>query len=82
MPETVTSGTAGIRLPPGPAAAAAEEAARLRATAAAGDVAAPPADVPDLGGGTREAGLRRALPVLAAVAAAGILVAALRRRGT
>ena len=57
-------------LPPGPAAAAAEAAARGRATS----------DVLDLGGVSRETILRRALPVAAALAAAGVVVGVLRRR--
>jgi len=94
--EPVASGTAGIRLPPGPAAAAAEAAARGRASVAgaparspasppaADDLASPrgrpTADVLDLGEVGRDAVLRRALPVVVALAAAGALVAALRRR--
>jgi carbon monoxide dehydrogenase subunit G len=71
----VATGTAGIRLPPGPAAAAAEAAARAGARAAR-----PTETVLDLGEASREALLRRALPLLAVVAAAGVLAAVLRRR--
>jgi carbon monoxide dehydrogenase subunit G len=92
----VASGTAGIELPPGPAAAAAEAAARAQAAppsgAAAGgtppaadDIASPPrarptAEVLDLGEATREALLKRTLPVLAGLAVTLGVVAALRRR--
>jgi carbon monoxide dehydrogenase subunit G len=96
-PEPVMSGTAGIRLPPGPAAAAAEAAARTRATAAGGaparspssppaadDLASPrarpTADVLDLGEVSREAVLRRVLPLIAALTTAGALILVLRRR--
>jgi len=90
-------GTATIALPPGPAAAAAEAAARGRATAAgapARSPASPPAaddlasprrrptdEVLDLGEVSREAILKRALPVAAAMAAAAVLVGVLRWRG-
>jgi TRAP-type uncharacterized transport system fused permease subunit len=57
-------------LPPGPAAAAAEAAARSRATD----------EVLDLGEVSREAILRRALPVVAAFAAAGVVIGVLSRR--
>ena len=83
-------------LPPGPAAAAAEAAARGRATSAgaparspasppaADDVASPrgrrTSDVLDLGEVSREAILKRALSVVAALAAAGGRVGVLRRR--
>jgi carbon monoxide dehydrogenase subunit G len=95
--EAVASGTAGIRLPPGPAAAAAEAAARGRVTAsgppsrsgaspsASDDVASrrPRAsdEVLDLGAVGREAVLKRAIPVAAALAAVGVAVAVWRRRG-
>jgi carbon monoxide dehydrogenase subunit G len=80
----VASGTAGIELPPGPAAAAAEAAARSQA-APADDTAAPPrarptAEVLDLGEASREALLKRTLPVLAGLAAVLAVVAAVRRR--
>jgi hypothetical protein len=94
--EPVASGTAGIRLPPGPAAAAAEAAARGRTSAAgaparspaspsaADDVASPRSrptdDVLDLGEIGRAAVLRRALPVLAVLAALAALAELLRRR--
>jgi hypothetical protein len=89
-------GTGRIALPPGPAAAAAEAAARGRATTAgapARSPASPPAaddlasprrrptdDVLDLGEVSREAILKRALPVVVAIAAAGALVGVLRWR--
>jgi hypothetical protein len=91
----VATGTAGIRLPPGPAAAAAEAVARGRAVAsgppsrsgaapsAADDVASrrrPSDDVLDLGAVGREAVLKRALPVVGVLAALGVAVAVLRRR--
>jgi hypothetical protein len=91
----VASGTAGIRLPPGPAAAAAEAAARGRVTAggaparspgspsAADDVASrrgPAEAVLDLGAVGREAILKRALPVAAALAALAVVIAWVRRR--
>jgi carbon monoxide dehydrogenase subunit G len=95
-PEPVASGTAGIRLPPGPAAEAAEAAAHGRATAsgapsrspdappAADDVASPrrrpSEDVLDLGEASREAVLRRAAPALALLALLVVLVRALQRR--
>jgi hypothetical protein len=77
----VASGTAEIELPPGPAAAAAEAAARSEAD----DIASPPrprptAEVLDLGEASREALLKRTLPVLAGLAAVLATVAALRRR--
>jgi carbon monoxide dehydrogenase subunit G len=93
--EPVASGTAGIRLPPGPAAAAAEAAARGRVLAsgaparsaaspsAADDVASrrrPAEEVLDLGAVGREAVLKRALPVVAALASFTALVVAVRRR--
>jgi uncharacterized protein len=91
--EPVASGRAGILLPPGPAAEAAEAAARSRATAggpptrsaaspaAADDVAAPRRsdEVLDLGAVGREAVLRRAIPVAAALAAAAVVAMAWRR---
>jgi carbon monoxide dehydrogenase subunit G len=100
--ELVPSGRMGVLLPPGPAAAAAEAAARGRAPApmapgapsrspasppAADDVASraqPRArsseDVLDLGEASREAVLERVVPALAALVAAGVAVALLRRR--
>ena len=90
--ELVPTGRMGVLLPPGPAAAAAEAAARGRAPAqgapgapsrspasppAADDVASPARprrrpteDVLDLGEASREAVLKRVVPVLAAVVAA------------
>jgi carbon monoxide dehydrogenase subunit G len=94
--EPVASGTAGIRLPPGPAAAAAEAAARGGVTAsgapsrsgaspsAADDVASrrrPAEDVLDLGAVGREAVLKRVVPAAAVLAVLLVLVALLRRRG-
>jgi hypothetical protein len=113
-PEAVAAGTAGIRLPRGPAAAAAEaaargpteaaargpaaaeSAARGRATPAgapsrspasppaADDVAGPRSrptdDVLDLGAIGRAAVLKRALPIVALVAALAALIAVLGRR--
>jgi carbon monoxide dehydrogenase subunit G len=93
--EPVASGTAGIRLPPGPAAAAAEAAARGGVTAsgapsrsgaspsAADDVASrrrPAEDVLDLGAVGREAVLKRVAPVAAVLALLVVLAAVLRRR--
>lgn len=94
--EPVASGTAAIPLPPGPAAAAAEAAAQGHVAAggasarssgspsASDDVASPPRrptdDVLDLGEVGRQAVIRRALPVLAALVAAGVLAEVLRRR--
>jgi carbon monoxide dehydrogenase subunit G len=94
--EPVATGTAGIPLPPGPAAAAAEAAARGGATAAgpparspasppaADDVAGPPrrptADVLDLGAVGRDAVLKRALPVGGVLLALAVVLEALRRR--
>jgi carbon monoxide dehydrogenase subunit G len=94
--EPVATGRAGIRLPPGPAAAAAEAAARgdVRADgppsrsaaspAAADDVASPrrrpSEDVLDLGEVSREAVLKRAVPAVAALAAMAVAAVALRRR--
>jgi carbon monoxide dehydrogenase subunit G len=75
--EPVAAGRAGVRLPPGPAAAAAEAAARSRD---APRRERPAADVLDLGAVGREAVLRRAVPVVLALAALGAVVAALRRR--
>jgi len=95
-PEPVASGRAGIRLPPGPAAAAAEAAARGGVHAggapsrsgaspsAADDVASPrrrPSDdVLDLGEVGREAVLKRLLPAAAALVAAVAAALVLRRR--
>jgi carbon monoxide dehydrogenase subunit G len=81
LPESIATGTAGIRLPPGPAAEAAEAAARGRVTAR--DVASPGRrsdEVLDLGAVGREAVLKRALPVVGALAALGVAVVVLRRR--
>jgi carbon monoxide dehydrogenase subunit G len=73
----VATGTAGIELPPGPAAAAAEAAARTSVRPAA----RPEADeVLDLGAASREAVLRRVVPVAAIVAALAVVAALLRRR--
>jgi carbon monoxide dehydrogenase subunit G len=92
----VASGTAGIEMPPGPAAAAAEAAARSEAAPpegagsggtppAADDIASPhrerpTAEVLDLGEASREALLKRTLPILAGLAATLAVVATLRRR--
>jgi uncharacterized protein len=94
--EPVASGAAGVLLPPGPAAEAAEAAAHSTAAAhgaqsrapesppAADDVAGPrrrPAeDVLDLGAVGREAVLRRAAPAVAALAAAAAVAVVWRRR--
>ena len=77
--ESVATGTAGIRLPPGPAAAAAEAAARAAATRPA-PTRPPAAEVLDLGAVGREAVLRRALPVAGVLATLGVAVALVRRR--
>jgi hypothetical protein len=76
--EPVATGTAGIRLPPGPAAAAAEAAAR--GAARPGPARPPAGEVLDLGAVGREAVLRRALPVAAGLAALGMAIALVRRR--
>jgi carbon monoxide dehydrogenase subunit G len=76
--------TAVGSLPTGPAGDAAEAAA---AGAAQGASATPPPrprpteDVLDLGEASRDAVLKRALPVVAALAAAAVVVGLLRRRG-
>jgi len=79
--ESVASGTAGINLPPGPAAAAAEAAAQ---SSAADDVASRPRpvsdEVLDLGAVGREAVLKRALPIAGVVAALAVAAIVARRR--
>jgi uncharacterized protein len=75
--EPIASGRSGVLLPPGPAAAAAEAAARSHD---APPRQRPAADVLDLGAVGREAVLRRAVPVVLALAVLGAVLAALRRR--
>jgi hypothetical protein len=62
----------GVLLPPGPAAAAAEAAARPRVAAR---------DEPGRSPAGRDTVLERAAPIVAAGVVVGVAVAALRRRG-
>lgn len=82
-PESGAAGSAAVRLPPGPAAAAVEAAVRAGAQAPGPPPVPrvrPTADVLDLGEVGRAAVLRRLVPVAVVVAALGAVLLALLRR--